>query len=110
MVRAFVCGCLGTSLSADERAFLKDAAPLGVILFKRNIETPDQVAALTADIREALGRDDAFILVDQEGGRVQRLGSPNWRRYPPAARFTSAFPDLDERVAAIKLAARLMAE
>jgi beta-N-acetylhexosaminidase len=110
MVRAFVCGCLGPSLSAAERAFLKESAPLGVILFKRNIETPDQVAALTAEIRSALGRDDAFVLVDQEGGRVQRLGSPHWRRYPPAARFTSAFPDLDARLAAIKLAARLMAE
>lgn len=110
MVRAFVCGCLGLSLSADERAFLKEAAPLGVILFKRNIDTPEQVSALAAEIRATLGRDDAFVLVDQEGGRVQRLGSPHWRRYPPAARFTAAFPDVDDRAAAIKLAARLMAE
>ena len=110
MVRAFVCGCLGLSLSADERAFLKEALPLGVILFKRNIDTPDQVSALTAEIRSALGRDEALVLVDQEGGRVQRLGTPHWRRYPPAARFTVAFPDLDDRAAAIKLAARLMAE
>lgn len=109
MTRAFVCGCLGTALTAGERAFLKESAPLGVILFKRNIGTPAEVLALTAEIRSALGCDDAFILIDQEGGRVQRMTAPHWRRYPPAARFTEAFPDLDERLEAIRLAARLMA-
>ena len=107
MTRAFVCGCVGVKLDADERAFLRDAAPLGIILFKRNIETPDQVYALTREIREALGRDDAMVLVDQEGGRVQRLGPPHWRRYPAAARF-SAIADLDARAAAIRLGARLI--
>ncbi len=108
MTRAFVCGCLGTALDADERAFLRDAAPLGVILFHRNIETPEQVLRLTSEIRAALGRDDAMVLVDQEGGRVQRLTPPRWRRYPAAARFT-ALTDLDERAAAIHLTARLIA-
>ncbi len=108
MTRAFVCGCLGTVLSADERAFLKEAAPLGVILFRRNIETPAQVAALTAEIRSVLGRDEALILVDQEGGRVQRLSAPHWRRYPAAGRF-ARLADVDERLAAIWLAARLIA-
>jgi beta-N-acetylhexosaminidase len=109
MAHAFICGCLGQTLAAEERAFLKDADPLGVILFKRNIGTSAEVAALTADIRAALGRDDALILVDQEGGRVQRLGPPHWRRYPAAARF-AAIADAEERRAAIRLTARLMAE
>ncbi len=108
MTRAFVCGCLGSTLGADERAFLRDAAPLGVILFRRNIETPEQVLRLTSEIRAALGRDDAMLLVDQEGGRVQRLSAPSWRRYPAAARF-AALADLDERADAIRLSARLIA-
>ena len=108
MTRAFVCGCRGTVLESDERRFLTEAAPLGVILFKRNITDPAQVLALTGAIRDALGRDDAMVLVDQEGGRVQRLGPPHWRRYPAAARF-AAIPDLDERAAMIRLCARLMA-
>ena len=109
MTRAFVCGCLSTTLSDDERAFLRDAQPLGVILFRRNVDSPAQVGALTAEIRTALGRDDAMVLVDQEGGRVQRLGPPHWRRYPAAARF-AAIADLDSRAAAIRLGARLIAE
>ena len=108
MVRAFVCGCLGPTLSDDERAFLKEAAPLGIILFKRNIVDPEQVRALTAEIRAALGRDDAMVLVDQEGGRVQRLGPPNWRRYPAAALFSTIAGE-EERTSAIRLAARLIA-
>ena len=108
MARAFVCGCLGTTLDRDERAFLKDADPIGVILFKRNIGTPDEVRALTSEIRATLGRDDAFILIDQEGGRVQRLGPPHWRRHPAAARF-SMIADRDARAAAVRLGARLIA-
>lgn len=108
MRRAFVCGCRGTALEPDERRFLQEAAPLGVILFKRNIADPAQVRALTGAIRDALGRDDAMVLVDQEGGRVQRLGPPHWRRYPAAARF-AAIRDLDESAATIRLFARLMA-
>jgi beta-N-acetylhexosaminidase len=108
MARAFICGCLGTALEAEERAFLRDADPLGVILFKRNIGTPAEVYALTADIRTALGRDDAFVMVDQEGGRVQRIGPPHWRRYPAAGRFAS-IDDPDARTRAVRLAARLMA-
>ncbi len=107
MTRAFVCGCRGTALDPDERRFLREAAPLGVILFKRNIADPAQVLALTNDIRDALGRN-AMVLVDQEGGRVQRLGPPHWRRYPPAARF-AAVETLEERAAVIRLSARLMA-
>lgn len=109
MPRAFVCGCLGTSLHADERDFLRSAEPLGVILFKRNIGTPDEVRALTGAIRDVLG-DEALVLIDQEGGRVQRMGPPHWRSYPAAARFAAIGPDLASRASAIRLVARLMAE
>ena len=109
MTRAFVCGCLGPRLDDNERAFLRATDPLGVILFRRNVESPEQVRALTGDIRDAIGRDDAFVLVDQEGGRVQRLGPPHWRKYPAAARF-AAIENLEARAAAIRLAARLIGE
>jgi beta-N-acetylhexosaminidase len=82
--RAFISGLANTSLSSAERAFLRDADPWGIILFKRNIEDPQQVRCLTGAIREALGRD-APILVDQEGGRIQRLGPPHWPLYPAGA-------------------------
>ena len=103
-MRAFVCGCAGPRLTAAERAFLRDADPFGVILFKRNIEAPDQVRRLIADIRATLGRP-AHVLIDQEGGRVQRFGPPHWRRYPPAARFAAAGPRAAELA---HLSARLM--
>ena len=84
--RAFICGLEGTRLTAFERTYLAEMKPWGVILFARNIETPDQVRALTASVREVLGWH-APVLVDQEGGRVQRLKPPHWRRYPTAGRF-----------------------
>ncbi len=80
-------GSSGPALSADERSFFRDCDPAGYILFRRNIETPDQVRALVADFRAAVGRDDAPVLIDQEGGRVARLSSPPWRKAPPAAVF-----------------------
>ena len=70
-------------LTAAEKQFLYAAQPWGAILFARNIDTPEQVSALTAEWRDCLGRD-LPILVDQEGGRVQRLGPPHWRAWPPA--------------------------
>jgi beta-N-acetylhexosaminidase len=84
--RAFIAGCSGLALSADERAFFAEARPWGLILFRRNIDHPDQVRALTESFREILG-DGAAVLVDQEGGRVQRLSAPHWPIYPPAAAF-----------------------
>ena len=72
----------GLRLSADEKAFFRDANPFGFILFARNIDTPDQVRALCAELRDAVGRD-ALITVDQEGGRVQRLRAPHWREWRP---------------------------
>lgn len=84
---AAVFGCSGLHLSDAERSFFRDADPLGFILFRRNVDTPEQVAALVRDLRDAVGRPDAPVLVDQEGGRVVRLRPPHWRRAPAAGRI-----------------------
>lgn len=89
MSRAFVTGLKGTVLSAGERAFLAEAAPWGLILFRRNVEHPDQLRRLTSDFRDAVGWS-APVLVDQEGGRVQRLTAPHWRKYPSGRRLAGA--------------------
>ncbi|MET0531349.1 MAG: beta-N-acetylhexosaminidase [Microvirga sp.] len=85
--RAFIAGCSGLELTPDEAAFFKEAAPWGFILFRRNIGTPEQVKALCASLRDAVGREDAPILIDQEGGRVQRMGPPHWPKYPAGAAY-----------------------
>jgi beta-N-acetylhexosaminidase len=82
-----IFGCAGKTLTANERALFAATRPLGFILFKRNLDHPAQVAALVADLRDAAGRSDAPVLIDQEGGRVARLGPPHWRRPPPAGAF-----------------------
>jgi beta-N-acetylhexosaminidase len=79
---AAIFGCAGPVLGDDERAFFREADPLGFILFARNVEDPAQVRRLTDSLRDAVGRD-APILVDQEGGRVQRLRAPHWREWLP---------------------------
>ena len=79
---AAIFGCLGPKLLPEERAFFRDCDPFGFILFARNVENPVQLRALTDDLRQAVGRD-APILVDQEGGRVQRLRAPHWREWDP---------------------------
>jgi len=104
--RAFIAGCAGLELSPDESAFFKEARPWGLILFRRNIDRPDQVRALTESFRDLLGAD-AAVLVDQEGGRVQRLTAPHWPVYPAAAAF-GRVPGGDERMTA--LGARLIAQ
>ena len=108
--RAFVAGCSGYSLSADERHFFEDASPWGLILFKRNVSEPLQVKALISEFRDTVKRPDAPIFVDQEGGRVQRLGLPHWRRYPSAQRYLEATRG-DVAAAAIlsRVGGRLMA-
>ncbi len=80
---AAIFGPEGPEVTAWERDFFRDADPLGFIVFARNIERPEQVRRLTSDLREVVGRD-APILIDQEGGRVQRMRSPHWREYLPA--------------------------
>jgi beta-N-acetylhexosaminidase len=82
---AVVFGCAGPRLSADERAFFADANPLGFILFARNCLEPTQIRDLTGELRDAVGHADAPILIDQEGGRIQRLNPPHWRAAPTAA-------------------------
>ena len=79
---AVIFGCAGETLRADERAFFADADPLGFILFQRNCREPGQLRDLVSALRDSVRRDDAPVLVDQEGGRVQRLGPPHWRRRP----------------------------
>ena len=104
--RALILGCSGTRLTAKEEAFFRDVQPWGFILFKRNIGTPDEVRALTDSLRATVGRADAPVLIDQEGGRVQRMGPPHWPKYPAAARFGQ----LDGSAKAMAwLGARLMA-
>src|SRR3954451_9074321 len=108
--RAFIAGCAGPALSDEERAFFRDAAPWGFILFKRNIENPAQVLALTAELRSIAGRADAPVLIDQEGGRVQRMGPPHWPAYPPGrayGRVVGNDPLYRREIA--RLGARLMA-
>ncbi|GAB4072636.1 beta-N-acetylhexosaminidase [Ancylobacter sonchi] len=87
--RAFIAGCAGSVLTPEERRFFAEAAPWGLILFRRNVETPEQVKALVAEFRAVVRRADAPVLIDQEGGRVQRLGPPHWPAYPPAGTFAA---------------------
>src|ERR1051325_8375378 len=99
--RAFITGLSGPAITADERAFLRATAPWGLILFKRNVQAPAQIAALVDEFRKTVGRADAPVLIDQEGGRVQRLGPPQWPAYPPGA----AYGRLYDRDPALGLAA-----
>src|SRR6185369_9685760 len=108
--RAFITGISGTGLTAAEREFIRAERPWGFILFKRNIEAPDQVSALVRELRNCLGEADAPVLIDQEGGRVARLGPPHWPVYPPGTTF-SALYDLDPALGlnAARLSSRLIA-
>lgn len=108
--RAFITGVSGTELTAAEREFIRSERPWGFILFKRNVATPAQVAALVAELRSAAGAADAPVLIDQEGGRVQRLGPPHWPVYPPGAVFSTLY-DTDSALGltAARLSARLIA-
>jgi beta-N-acetylhexosaminidase len=85
--RAFITGVSGLELSAAEREFIRAERPWGFILFKRNIEAPAQVTSLVRELRNSIDSPDAPILIDQEGGRVARLGPPHWPVYPPGAVF-----------------------
>jgi len=105
---AVVLGCSGERLSASERDLFAAADPVGFILFRRNCSSPGQVHDLVGSLRGCVGRDNAPVLVDQEGGRVARLRPPHWRRYPAAARLAS-LPDLAAATAA-RLGARLIAD
>src|SRR5882672_2351495 len=107
--RAFITGLAGLELAANERAFVRETQPWGLILFKRNIRTQEQVSGLIHSFRDAVG-SEAPVLIDQEGGRVQRLGPPHWPVYPPGARYGELYSqDASSGLAVAKLAGRLIA-
>src|SRR4051794_15050218 len=109
MNRAFITGLAGLTLAAEERDFLRDAQPWGLILFKRNISSPEQVRRLVEEARAAAGAR-LPVLVDQEGGRVQRLGPPHWAVYPPGAAYGRLYDrDAAAGLEAARLGARLIA-
>ncbi|MGA7327133.1 MAG: glycoside hydrolase family 3 N-terminal domain-containing protein, partial [Rhodomicrobium sp.] len=105
---AFICGLSGPFLTAAEAKFLSATPPAGVILFGRNVQDPEQLRGLVSSVNNEAGADGKLlILVDQEGGRVQRLSKPHWPAYPPA----SAFGAMSARAGAeAKRAARLSAQ
>jgi beta-N-acetylhexosaminidase len=108
-MRAFITGLAGTELADEERAFLRDAQPWGFILFRRNVAGPEPLRRLIDDVRTALGWS-APALIDQEGGRVQRLAPPDWPSYPPGAAYGALYErDRDASLAAARLGARLIA-
>ncbi len=108
MTRAVIFGLSGPKITSDEAAFFREAAPWGFILFARNIADPAQVQRLTSTLRETVGRD-APVLIDQEGGRVARMGPPHWRRWEPVL---SLFDGADEAAAleAARLRYRIIAD
>src|SRR5260370_18721074 len=108
--RAFITGVAGPELGDAEREFIRIERPWGFILFKRNIETPAQVVLLIRELRREIGEPDAPVLIDQEGGRVQRFGPPHWPAYPPGAVFGALY-DIDPALglSAARLSARLIA-
>jgi beta-N-acetylhexosaminidase len=109
MSRAVILGCAGLRLSAEERRFFARLDPLGFILFARNVDAPDQLRGLIGELRQSVGRADAPVMIDQEGGRVQRLRPPHWRAAPPAARFGElAESDRAAAIEAARLNARLI--
>lgn len=110
MRSALITGLSGHTLTADERAFYRDVRPAGLILFTRNCRDLAQVAALVAATREAVGLEDFLVLIDQEGGRVQRLRGALGRALPPARRYGDLLAaDPDRARSAAYLAARLVA-
>jgi beta-N-acetylhexosaminidase len=109
MLSAFIMGLAGTELASAEAGFLRDARPCGIILFARNAADPDQLRRLTDAAHAAVG-EEILVLVDQEGGRVQRLKPPHWRVLPAAAAYCKAYTgDLEKAVRAARAAARLTA-
>jgi len=109
-MKAAIFGCAGAILTPDERAFFRDADPLGFILFTRNIESPEQARRLTEDLRSCVARAEAPVLIDQEGGRVARLRPPHWRKAPPARLLGELYARDPERgLEATKLNSRLLA-
>jgi beta-N-acetylhexosaminidase len=111
MPRAFITGLAGPDLLDAERVFLRETRPAGIILFARNCVTHEQIRGLVADSLSAIGDDSALVLIDQEGGRVQRLRPPLGRTLPTAAAFGALYAaDPLEACTFAALAARQTAE
>ena len=110
MPGAFTFGCAGTRLARDEARFLRDADPWGFILFARNVDTPDRLHGLIDSLRDAVGRN-APVLIDQEGGRVERMGPPHWTGWPPPLdhMLTVRDPERAMRLRAAMIGAELRA-
>ena len=110
MNHACILGLSGPTLTRTERAFFREVKPWGFILFKRNCENPEQVRKLTDSLRRTVDHDQAPVLIDQEGGRVQRLGPPKWPKYPAGSAYGEALKeDPQLRREMTRLGARLMA-
>ena len=105
---ACIFGCGGLQLNATEKRFYKEAQPWGFILFTRNLEAPDQIRALTSELRDTVGYN-APILIDQEGGRVQRLRKPEWSEWLPPLEQVEALPS-EAAQAAMYLQYRIIAD
>ena len=90
-MKPVIFGIAGLALTPDERAFFAEADPAGYILFKRNIRDREQVRALTDALRDLSGRADLPILIDQEGGRVARMGPPEWPAFPGGPAFAALY-------------------
>jgi len=105
-----VFSCAGEALTSVERALFEKANPFGFILFKHNCQNPNQVRWLIKEMRQAVGRDDVPIFIDQEGGRVARLQPPQWPKHPPARLFGAIYEEDPEwGTEAMRLNTRLMA-
>lgn len=110
MIHPVITDVEGVKITADEKALFKECRPFGFILFKRNCHSPKQLKALTDEMRELSGNDDIPILIDQEGGRVARLGPPHWRKYPSAEVYSHIYevsPEL--ATTAVQIHANMMA-
>jgi beta-N-acetylhexosaminidase len=108
--RAAIFGCAGPDITSEERAFFRDADPLGFILFARNVDTPVRTRRLVDELRSSVSRADAPVLIDQEGGRVARLKPPHWRKAPSARVLGDLYQREPEKgLEAARLNSRLLA-
>ena len=109
-MKPILFGCSGPVLTPDERAFFARENPFGFILFQRNCATPEQVRHLVAALRESVGRSDAPVFIDQEGGRVARLKPPHWHALPSLRRIGALYErDPHKGLEAMRLHTRLIA-
>lgn len=103
-------GCSSTVLTEEEKAFFAEHNPVGLVLFARNIDNPSQVKQLVADFKKVVCHETPLILIDQEGGRVQRMTTPHWRKAPPQGVFANvSFEHQAEALVALELNTRLLA-